>query len=51
MTTSTAYVSRYELRVQLVQKVLKEHSKLDDKASLDLAAHVVDALNHIPASH
>ena len=49
MTTSTAYVSRYELRVKLVQQVLKDHSKLDDKTSLDLAEHVVDTLNHIPA--
>jgi hypothetical protein len=49
MTTGTAYVSRYELRVKLVQQVLKDHSELDDKASLDLAEHVVDTLNHIPA--
>ena len=42
------YVSMYDLRVTMVQKALKEHSKLDDKTTFDLAEHVLDALDHIP---
>jgi Family of unknown function (DUF6307) len=48
MTSNDKYVSLYELRVQLVQKALQDHSTLDDKTSLDLAVHVLDALDHIP---
>jgi hypothetical protein len=32
----------------MVQKALKDNSKLDDAASFDLAVHVLDALDHIP---
>ena len=45
---TTTYVSLYDLRVSMVQKALQAHSKLDDKTSLDLAVHVLDALDHIP---
>ena len=45
---TTKYVSLYDLRVSMVQKALQAHSKLDDKASFDLAVHVLDALDHIP---
>jgi hypothetical protein len=48
MTSNGKYVSLYDLRVQLVQKALKDHSTLDDKTSFDLAVHVLDALDHIP---
>lgn len=48
MKSNGKYVSLYDLRVQLVQKALKDHSKLDDKTSFDLAKHVLDALDHIP---
>lgn len=48
MTTDAKYVSMYDLRVQLVQKALRDNSKLDDKAAFDLAVHVLDALDHIP---
>lgn len=48
MTDNGKYVSLYDLRVQLVQKALTDHSTLDDKASFDLAVHVLDALDHIP---
>jgi hypothetical protein len=48
MTSNGRYVSLYDLRVQLVQKAIKEHSTLDDTTSHDLAVHVLDALDHIP---
>jgi Family of unknown function (DUF6307) len=48
MTNATKYISLYDLRVQLVQKALQDHSDLDDKTSFDLAEHVLDALDHIP---
>ena len=48
MTSNGKYVSLYDLRVQLVQKALTDHSTLDDQASFDLAVHVLDALDHIP---
>ena len=48
MSTDIKYVSMYDLRVQMIQKALKEHSKLDDKTSFSLAEHVLDALDHIP---
>jgi hypothetical protein len=46
--TKTEFVSRYEQRIRFVQNTLQEHSKLSDKASRDLAVHVVHALDHIP---
>lgn len=48
MTSNGKYVSLYDLRVQLVQKALQDHSTLDDKTSFDLAEHVLYALDHIP---
>jgi hypothetical protein len=48
MTNGGKYISPYDLRVQLVQKALRDHSTLDEKTSLDLAVHVLDALDHIP---
>lgn len=48
MTDNATYASRYDRRVELVQKALKDHSTLDDKTSFDLAVHVLDALDHIP---
>ena len=48
MTDNGKYISLYDLRVQLVQKALKDHSTLDDQTSFDLAVHVLDALDHIP---
>lgn len=44
----TKFVSRYEQRVTLVQKVLQKNSTLDDNASHELAVRVVYALDHIP---
>ena len=48
MTSNGTYVSLYDLRVQLVQKALRDHSDLDEKTSFDLAVHVLYALDHIP---
>jgi Family of unknown function (DUF6307) len=48
MTTASKYVSGYDHRVNLVRDTLTKHSKLSEKASLDLAERIVDALNHIP---
>lgn len=46
--TDTVFVSRYEKRIKFVQEVLRENSKLGDKASHDLATKVVHAIDHIP---
>jgi hypothetical protein len=48
MSGNGKYISMYDLRVKLVQKALQDHSTLDDKASFDLAVHVLDSLDHIP---
>lgn len=42
------FVSRYEKRVMFVQDVLKNNSKLSDKATHQLAVQVVHAIDHIP---
>lgn len=47
---TTKFVSRYEVRVDLVRDALREHSKLDEKTARDLAVHVVHALDHLPES-
>lgn len=48
MTDNGSYVSMYDLRVNLVQKALVDHSDLDERTAHDLATHVLDALDHIP---
>ncbi|MBE1468258.1 DUF6307 family protein [Kibdelosporangium phytohabitans] len=48
MTTTAKYVSRYDERVTLIKDTLREHSKLDEKTSFDLAERILDVLNHIP---
>jgi hypothetical protein len=47
-TPATAYVSAYDLRVQLVKDTVRKHSNLSEKASLELTEHILDVLNHIP---
>lgn len=47
-TMTTQYVSRYEVRVDLVRKTVQEHSNLDDKTAAEVAVHVVHALDHLP---
>jgi hypothetical protein len=48
MTSNVKYLSPYDLRVKLVQDTMKKNSKLNDKASFELAVHVLDALDHVP---
>lgn len=47
-TMSTQYVSRYDARVDLVRRTLREHSNLEEKAAADLAVHVLHVLDHLP---
>ena len=45
---ATTYVSLYDQRVQLVAHALMQNSKLGEKAAVDLAVHVLSAIDHIP---
>jgi hypothetical protein len=44
----TTYTSPYDQRVKLVTDTLRQHSNLSEKVAVDLAEHVLNALNHIP---
>ena len=48
MISNVTFISRYDLRVKLLQDTVQEHTKLDDKAAFDLAVHLLDALDKIP---
>ena len=48
MAVTTVYVSHYDRRVRLVADALTQNSKLTDEAAVELAKHVLDALDHIP---
>lgn len=48
MTTAVKYVSAYNQRLNLIKDILSNHSKLNEKVSLELAERILDALNHIP---
>ncbi len=48
MSSTTTYVSVYDQRVRLVADALVQNSKLNDKAAVELAVHVLYALDHIP---
>jgi uncharacterized protein DUF6307 len=48
MAVETVYVSRYDRRVKLVAAALTQNSKLAEEEAVDLAKHVLDALDHIP---
>jgi hypothetical protein len=48
MAVETVYVSRYDQRVKLVATALTQNSKLTEEVAVDLAKHVLDALDHIP---
>ena len=50
MTTAAThgYVSIHEQRVNLVADAIVKHSTLDRSAALELARHVLYALDHIP---
>ena len=48
MAINTVFISRYDQRVRLVADALTQNSKLTDEAAVELAKHVLDALDHIP---
>jgi uncharacterized protein DUF6307 len=48
MAIETVYVSIYDRRVRLVADAIVQNSKLADEAAVELAKHVLDALDHIP---
>lgn len=48
--TIVEYISRYELRIKLVQDTLTKNSNLGDNASRELAVQVLDALDHMSES-
>jgi Family of unknown function (DUF6307) len=48
MAVNVVYISRYDQRVRLVADALTQNSKLTDEVAVELAKHVLDALDHIP---
>jgi Family of unknown function (DUF6307) len=49
MAVDVVYISQYDRRVRLVADALTQNSKkLTDEAAVELAKHVLDALDHIP---
>jgi AmiR/NasT family two-component response regulator len=48
MAVTTVYVSRYDQRVKLVANALTQNSKLSEDEAVELAKHVLNALDHIP---
>ena len=49
MTTEViATLSQYERRLKTVTDIVKEHSKLGNKAAGEIAVHVLHALDTIP---
>ena len=48
MALDVVYISRYDRRVRLVADALTQNSELTDDAAVELAKHVLDALDHIP---
>ncbi|MFC4950753.1 DUF6307 family protein [Pseudonocardia sp. GCM10023141] len=47
-STTTPYISIYQQRVNLVAKAITDHSDLDDKTAVNLAAHILEAIERIP---
>jgi hypothetical protein len=48
MISNGTYVSLYDRRVELVTAALTAHSELTEQAAIELAGHVLYALDHIP---
>ncbi|WP_168214436.1 DUF6307 family protein [Amycolatopsis sp. BJA-103] len=48
MNADTVPVSRYEIRVDTVKKIVNEHTELDNEAAFSLAVHMVRALDTVP---
>jgi hypothetical protein len=48
MTTTSTYVSLYDQRIQLIVRALRKNSKLGEEEAVELAGHVLYAIDHIP---
>jgi Family of unknown function (DUF6307) len=48
MASNGTDLSLYDQRVRLVADALMQNSKLTEKAALEVAVHVLYALDHIP---
>lgn len=48
MSASTVYVSVYDQRIRLVADALKQNSELTEQTAVELAAHVLYAIDRIP---
>ncbi|MEJ3653997.1 DUF6307 family protein [Pseudonocardia sp. TRM90224] len=48
MTATAVYISLYDQRIRLVADALKQNSDLSDSVAVELAAHVLYAIDHIP---
>jgi hypothetical protein len=48
MNADTVPVSRYEIRVDSVKKIVNEHTELDNAAAFALAVDMVKALDTVP---
>ena len=48
MTGNDHYVSQYDRRVDLVADTIKKHTKLGNKASAELAVHILKVIDHVP---
>ncbi|MGZ6800159.1 MAG: DUF6307 family protein [Mycobacteriaceae bacterium] len=48
MKSGSTFRSPYEKRLKLVQETLRKYSSLDDAAAVELAVHVLHALDSIP---
>lgn len=48
MTSSTAFISRYDRRVTRAQEVLKQHTKLTDAECREIAVRLLHTLDTIP---
>lgn len=42
------YVSLYDQRVRLVADAVKQNSKLKEAEAIELAVHVLQAIDHVP---
>lgn len=48
MADTISYISIYEQRVRLVAYALKQNSKLNEAEAVELAVHVLQAIDHVP---
>jgi Family of unknown function (DUF6307) len=48
MTDNAVYVSLHDQRLRLVADAITQNSKLSDDKAVELAAHALYALDHIP---